>query len=49
MVKSWIPALLVIKQLLKEDEQTGIEIVQRQRRKQTIKERELPSLQRAPF
>ena len=30
-MKSWIPALLVIKQLLKEDEQTGIEIVQRQR------------------
>lgn len=30
-MKSWIPALLVIKQLLKEDEQTGIEIVQIQR------------------
>lgn len=31
MVRSWVPALLVIKQLLKEDEQTGIETVQRQR------------------
>lgn len=31
MVRSWVPALLVIKQLLQEDEQTGIEIVQRQR------------------
>ena len=31
MVRSRVPALLVIKQLVQEDEQTGIEIVQRQR------------------
>lgn len=31
MVRSWVPALLVMQAASQEDEQTGIEIVQRQR------------------